>query len=70
MPSTDGFVAIDCSRQVGGEIHPTAEVPAEQFRKMAFENRHSTFTQEFDLGFVVIDAGDLVTHFSKARSGH
>jgi hypothetical protein len=42
-------------------------VLGQQFRQMAFEYWNATVVEHPDLGFVIINTGDLVTHFRKAN---
>jgi hypothetical protein len=39
----------------------------QQFRQMVFEDGNAALTKCLDLGFVIVDASDVVTHFRKAN---
>jgi hypothetical protein len=36
---------------------------------MVFKNRNTTLAERFYLGFVIVNAGDMMAHFCKANGG-
>jgi hypothetical protein len=45
-------------------------MPAQELGKVFLEDGNPACPEQFHLGFVIVDAGDLVTHLGKANRGN
>jgi hypothetical protein len=42
------------------------QVLGQEIRQMVFKDGNAALAERLNLGFVIVDAGDVVTHFRKA----
>ena len=65
----DGFATLNGCAQIGCEVDSAAQVFGEQIGQMVFVDRNSAVSQRSHLGFIVVDAGDLMADLGKAYGG-